>query len=832
MFIASQATNVQSDDWTSSCPTNCTCKWTNGKKSVICNALQLTAIPTTLSTEVQVLVLNENKIAYLNREEFTTLGLVNLQRIYLKKSGVTYVHYDAFKNLKILVEIDLSENSIETLDKNTFNGNDRLRILYLNGNPLKMLMAYQFPVLPHLRSLDLHDCQINNIDPLAFANLELLELLNLKNNLLENLPEPVFQYMRNLKTLQLESNPWRCDCELRRFRNWYVQNHEKSASLQCTSPQALHTKTWDGIDETQFGCQPTVDVFSDDIFNVDIGSNVTLSCLIYGDPLPAVAWELNGRDIINDNVLVEDETIGNKLWRNITILNITNYDAGIYVCAAKNSIGAASRNISIYLTEIVQHVIEKGPETFWYFGLILGTFGTVFSLIIISMLVCFCKKTTRRRRSIKNIKGSVSFNDQEKKLLDLSITTNDRQDSSEVANTPSAAKNEPVIALEPVQITIENLSRNDEFPMNVGVFTPPPEFCSNANPAYGNIFISVALTHQDVIDNPEQMYPDLLNIPNRVIGKLFPINVSSYATLPRNRQHNHHRAGSLGGCSSSSGSSCSTSNRSNHQQQASTIDSKNTRLQNVINYQNLETTHLNESASIGLCTGCLKNQDEQYVSGSALNACSISIPTTSSTLSMELSKTPTTTSTKASKRCCAIGVDGSKTMLYPTKYDNMGRRITASGNSTLSIPDEEKEINFSDADATNDNCSTIDAVNMISNMNMVSSSSSCIKDGVGSGGASNSNSVNTNTNTSVINSSNVAAAASSSSSIAQTNGLSIVAGCSSSNVNGGIHTITNMKSNSKLSDRDSSTRMADDKMRDAQQQGTLLLPTGCDYVSL
>ncbi|XP_031633562.1 leucine-rich repeat-containing protein 24-like [Contarinia nasturtii] len=760
LFVASQAT---SDDWTSSCPTNCTCKWTNGKKSVICNALQLTAIPTTLSTEVQVLVLNENDIVTLNSEEFTTLGLVNLQRIYLKKSGVTSVHRDAFKNLKILVEIDLSENSIETLDKNTFNGNDRLRILYLNGNPLKMLMAYQFPVLPHLRSLDLHNCQINSIDPLAFANLELLELLNLKNNLLENLVEPVFQYMQKLKTLQLEGNPWRCDCHLRHFRNWYVKNHEKSASLRCTNPMALRTKIWSSIDESQFGCQPTVDVYSEDIFNVDIGSNVTLSCLIYGDPLPTVAWELNGRDIINDNVLTEDETIGNKLWRNITILNITNYDAGIYVCSARNDIGSASRNISIYLTEIVQHVIEKGPETFWYFGLILGTFGTVFCLITISFLVCLCKKTTRRRRSIKNIKGSVSFNDQEKKLLDLSITTNDRQDSGEVANTPSVAKQEPVIALEPVQITIENLSRNEEFPMNVGVFTPPPEFCSNvSNPAYGNIFISVQLT-QDVIDNPEQMYPDLLNIPNRVIGKLFPINVSSYATLPRNR---HQRTGSLGSGNGNSTSGNGTCSGASSRNQSSTADSKNTRLQNVINYQNLDTTthHLTENGSIGLCTSCLKKQD-----------------------------------------------NGKTTIVYPTKYDNMGRRITASGNSILSIPDEEKE-------------SAIDCVNISSDMTSVSAS--CVSSGIDSSGASTSR------------------AAIISGSIGPNTGCSSKNMCSASNVTSGLvgstvattaivtnpntNGSTNIKSNSKLSDRDS--RVADDKMRDAQ--GTLLLPTGCDYVSL
>lgn len=656
---------MTSDDWTASCPENCVCKWTNGKKSVICNALQLTNIPTTLSTEIQVLFLNENRIAHLNREEFTSLGLVNLQRIFLKKSNVVYINQDAFKNLKILVELDLSDNAIETLDKNTFNGNDRLRVLYLNGNPLKKLAAHQFPVLPHLRSLDLHNCQLRTVDPAAFTNLELLEFVNLKSNLLESLSEHVFQSMRNLKTLLLEGNPWMCNCKLRKFRNWYIKSNLNSISLLCSAPNVLRNKEWQAVEEVQYGCPPTVEVHSDDLFNVDIGSNVTFSCLIHGDPVPVVTWELNGRDIVNDNVLTEDDSNDERLWRNITIFNITNYDAGVYVCSAKNDVGQASRNISIYLTEIVQHVIEKGPETFWYFGLILGTFGTVFGLIIVSFLVCVCKKSSqRRRRNTKNIKGSISFNDQEKKLLDLSITTNDRQDSSEIINTPSTAKTDSVIALEPVQITIENLSRNnDEFPLNVGVFPPPPEFSSNVvpNPAYGNIFISVALT-QEAIDNPDQMYPDLLNIPNRVIGKLFPINVSSYATLPRNR----HQRG-VGGASGTG------------------EPSKSSHMQNVINYQNLETTHLNESGSISLCAGCLKNQDQQYGVDS--------MPTASTSLTIDLAKVKAKSAFKRNSEM-------KSSTTFP-KYDNMGRRITATGafgdTSTLSVADEETTMTESDA---------------------------------------------------------------------------------------------------------------------------------------
>lgn len=264
----------------------------------------------------------------------------------------------------------------------------------------------------------------------------------------------------------------------------------------------------------------------------------------------------------------------------------------------------------------------------------------------------------------------------------------------------------------------------------------------------------MALT-QDVIDNPEQMYPDLLNIPNRVIGKLFPINVSSYATLPRNR---HQRSGSLG--NGNNVNTCAASNK-NHQS-ATTSDSKNTRLQNVMNYQNLDTTttHINESDSMPLCTSCLKKQDPN------------------------------------------------KTIVYPNKYDNMGRRITASGNSILSIPDEEKEISYcaTNADPNNHHhhhhtTSNIETVNIASDMSSVTAN--CINVGDCSHN-------NANTSRAANISSSVALNSIGCSTTSKSANLN-----SKNNGNSTITTISNAKSNSKLCDRDS-TRIADNKMLDVQ----------------
>lgn len=75
-----------------------------------------------------MLDLTGNSIPYLTKNAFKSVGLLNLQRIFLKAAGVRELHRDAFKDLTILVEVDLSDNLIATLHQDTFSGNDRLKV--------------------------------------------------------------------------------------------------------------------------------------------------------------------------------------------------------------------------------------------------------------------------------------------------------------------------------------------------------------------------------------------------------------------------------------------------------------------------------------------------------------------------------------------------------------------------------------------------------------------------------------------------------------------------------------------------------------------------------
>ncbi|KAG5318637.1 LRC24 protein, partial [Pseudoatta argentina] len=436
-------------DWTD-CPAVCRCKWTSGKKSALCPDAGLTSLPASLDPDMQVLDLSGNKIPALKEEIFKLAGLVNLQRVFLRNAGIYSIHSNSFKDMRILIEIDLSDNHVTVLEPDTFLGNERLRILILSGNPLGTLRNLQFPVLQHLRNLELQRCSLTEVHGQAFARLTGLEFLKLDTNQLEYLESSVISGLSRLKTLTLDGNQWRCDCRLRDFRTWLIPDVPSklySVPQICSSPPRLEGRRWEDVKPTEFACEPKVFVLASSI-QEETNGNLSLACRTSGDPEPEVWWQLNGGPVnatkstdqpymgtlviyatsgagISSNDKSASRTVGDR-WSNLTVYNASDSDAGEYACFAKNIAGLARDTVSVAIPRVYTAPTLSQSDN-WLLWVSLaggGAAAACASISAVLLVLCLCGGNRRhsKREKVK-LQSSSSFGDQEKKLLDLSVTT-------------------------------------------------------------------------------------------------------------------------------------------------------------------------------------------------------------------------------------------------------------------------------------------------------------------------------------------------------------------------------------------------------------------------
>lgn len=203
-------------DWATVCnPRMCRCKWVSGQKLADCANSSHTSIPANLSNEVQVLDLSNNYITELDKDAFKSVGLINLHKLIARGCSIEKVDKDAFCGLKILIELDLSDNNIHVLHPATFRDPFRLRKIYLNRNPVQRLQNYLFHNMSFLQTVELNNCLITHIEPKTFFNNTKLNSLALSGNQLVNMKPDVLYSIPSLMNLEISNNPWRCDCKLR-----------------------------------------------------------------------------------------------------------------------------------------------------------------------------------------------------------------------------------------------------------------------------------------------------------------------------------------------------------------------------------------------------------------------------------------------------------------------------------------------------------------------------------------------------------------------------------------------------------------------------------------
>ncbi|XP_003792300.1 opticin [Otolemur garnettii] len=121
--------------------------------------------------------------------------------LYARFNRIRHIRAGAFEGLTKLKRIDLSSNSISSIDNNAFRMLPALRDLILPGNQLAAL-----PVLP--RGIEFLDVRLNRLQSSGiqrdtFRVMEKLQFLFLADNLLESIPGP---FPLSLRLLHLQNN--------------------------------------------------------------------------------------------------------------------------------------------------------------------------------------------------------------------------------------------------------------------------------------------------------------------------------------------------------------------------------------------------------------------------------------------------------------------------------------------------------------------------------------------------------------------------------------------------------------------------------------------------
>jgi hypothetical protein len=201
-------------DCKSKCPEGCSCFHDQGYKTNV----------------VECKDLNETS----HRSFSPKILPMHATHIILEKLKLPTLKTHDFMSRTRLIELRINASGVKIIQPLTFNTLQSLKKLDLSGNELTELRGDELFKTQRIEELDLHNNNLYELDSRNIEQLPNLQILHLSGNGFDELPEMI-TLSQKLTETTLSKNPFRCDCNWRRFRvqAWLIKNIEivKDANL-------------------------------------------------------------------------------------------------------------------------------------------------------------------------------------------------------------------------------------------------------------------------------------------------------------------------------------------------------------------------------------------------------------------------------------------------------------------------------------------------------------------------------------------------------------------------------------------------------------------------
>ncbi|XP_049842068.1 uncharacterized protein LOC126292235 [Schistocerca gregaria] len=195
-----------------------------------------------------------------------------LEDVILVRNDIMSLEQDVFTHLKSVKRLNLAYNKIRSLPKGIFRDNQELQELVLSGNPLHFTSDTAKELLRNnakLRVLLIRKCKLEDLETGLLQSASNLEWLDLSHNRISKFPLEFIQnctklsylglaynkfrvfssdmfYQRggSLATLDVEGNPWHCDCDLLPLASWAsLRKDAVPGRPRCSTPHYVEKES-------------------------------------------------------------------------------------------------------------------------------------------------------------------------------------------------------------------------------------------------------------------------------------------------------------------------------------------------------------------------------------------------------------------------------------------------------------------------------------------------------------------------------------------------------------------------------------------------------------